>query len=115
MGGAAMDMKLIKVILDLYRGVQWPVAKFQDRALESVQNVIKFDSAMWGSGTNDPHVIHNVHLFRQPQAMMDNYMRFQEQDFLRAAVCANPGATVNLSDIISREELVSTEMYREHA
>jgi DNA-binding CsgD family transcriptional regulator len=111
-----MDMRLSKVILELYRGSrEWPVAEFQDRALETVQSVIQFDSAMWGSGANDPHVIHNVHLFRQPQAMMDNYMRFQEQDFLRAAVCAKPGVTVNLSDIVSREELVSTEMYREHA
>lgn len=109
------NLKLSQTILELYKGSRdWPAAHFQDRAFVTIQGVIQFDSAMWGSGTNDPNVIHNVHLFHQPQAMMDNYMRFQDKDMFRMAVCATPGVSVNLTDIISRAELVKTEIYREH-
>lgn len=105
---------LNELILELYRaGRECSVEEFQDCALDAVQKAIRFDSAMWGAGANDPHVIHHVHLYRQPQRMIEDYAAgFQEKDFLRARVCETPGVTVNLADMVTREEYRRTEIYQ---
>lgn len=67
----------------------------------------------WGGGANGPYIIHHVHLYRQPQRMIEDYAAgFQEKDFLRAKVCGAPGVTVNLADMVTREEYRRTEIYR---
>lgn len=103
------------VILDLYQGTQvWTQSNFQNRALERVKTLIPFDSAMWGAGANNPNVINNVYLYRQPRKMMEEYTQYyQDHDFLRAEVCARPGTTINLNDLMARKEFERSRIYRE--
>lgn len=110
-----MRDRVSQVIVDLYQGVRlWTPEQFQENAFELVKSVISFDSGMWGTGANSPYVIHSVHLYRQPSAMMEHYTRdLQHEDFVRAAVCENPGVTVNLADLMSPDEFTQTRIYKE--
>lgn len=105
------------IIHRLYQGAtQWPLIHFQEAALDTVAEIIPFDSAMWGRGGEPPEAIVDVHLERQPQQMIDNYMAdFQQEDFLADAVRSQPGKTVNLVDLMSREAFEKTRIYREFA
>ncbi|MBI3393229.1 MAG: hypothetical protein HY039_08575 [Nitrospirae bacterium] len=109
-----MDAALNQLILELYRGSrECPADEFQDRALDAVQKAIPFDSAVWGAGANNPHVIHHVHLYRQPQRMNEDYVAgFQDKDFMRVKVSETPGVTVNLADLVTRDEYRRTDIYR---
>lgn len=111
--GRVSPETLNDLILELYRGGrECPMEEFQDRALDAVQRVIPFDSAVWGTGANDPHVIHHVHLYNLPQRMNEDYAGFQEKDFMRPKVSETPGVTVNLADLVTREEYRASEIYR---
>lgn len=110
-----MRDRVSEVIIELYQGVrQWAPEQFQENAFELVKSVISFDSGMWGTGANSPYVIHSVHLYRQPWAMMEHYTRdLQHEDFVRTAVCEHPGVTVNLADLMSPHEFKETRIYKE--
>jgi len=111
-----VDERLSSILLELYQGVRkQPVADFRHWALERLQPILDFDSAMWGVASNSPNRMYEVYLHNQPPEMMENYVRYQDQDFLRVKVCETPGVTVNLADLVSREELIQSVIYREHA
>lgn len=111
--GRVSPETLNDLILELYcGGRECPMEEFQDRALDAVQRVIPFDSAVWGTGANDPHIIHHVHLYNQPQRMNEDYAGFQEKDFMRPKVSETPGVTVNLADLVTRQEYRASEIYR---
>lgn len=105
------------IIQRLYRGAtEWPLIHFQQAALDAVAEIISFDSAMWGRGGEPPEAIVDVHLDRQPKRMIEEYLAdFQQEDFLADAVRGQPGKTVNLVDLISREDFEKTRLYREFA
>lgn len=106
-----------EIIQRLYRGAtEWPLIHFQQAALDTVAEIIPFDSAMWGRGGEPPEAIVDVHLDRQPKRMIEEYLAdFQQEDFLADAVRSQPGKTVNLVDLISREDFEKTRLYREFA
>ncbi len=112
-----MDKGLNKVILELHEGmIDIPFNRFQEWALHIVQKLIPFDSAMWGSGTYLPEDIHSMYLFNQPQEMLDVYVeKYQRDDFLRKAAILNAGTTINIRDLVTREEFEATEVYKDHA
>lgn len=106
-----------EVVRRLYRGsVEWPLAYFQRAALDTVAELIPFDSGMWARGGEAPEAIVDVYLDRQPMEMIHDYMAGpQNEDFLADAVRAQPGKTVNLCDLMSREEFERTSMYNRFA
>lgn len=115
--GREMEPATSAIILELYRGTrEVPHSEFQRWALERMRTLIPFDSAMWGSGALEPNVIHNVHLYKQPRRMIDEYLaRFYEQDFLRIQVSEHPGVTVNASDLENFKYFEDSEIYRDFA
>ena len=105
------------IVRRLYRGsVEWPLAYFQRAALDTVMELLPFDSAMWARGGEVPDAIVDVFLDRQPQQMIDEYMATpQHLDFLADAVRSQPGRTVNLCDLMSRAEFEQTPIYQQFA
>jgi DNA-binding CsgD family transcriptional regulator len=104
-----------EIIRRFYRGAtEWPLNHFQQTSLDTLAELIAFDSAMWGRGGEPPDAIVDVHLDRQPRRMIERYLAdFQQEDFLADAVRSQPGKTVNLVDLISREDFEKTRIYRE--
>lgn len=111
-----LDERAGQFLLDLYRQSQElrPEA-FCPWVFDRLRRVIPFDSAMWGRGTGKPVAIHDVHVFGQPNEMMLNYDRVKRYDFFAAAVQSNPRRTMDIYDLISRQDFVRHVIYREHA
>lgn len=102
------------VILELHRaGRETASRQFQPSALELIQEIIPFDSAWWGNAAAEPMEIHQLYLFNCDDSILETYMPYIEQDFFRAALMAQPGVTINMSDLIPRERYVRTALYRE--
>lgn len=103
------------IVRRLYRGsVEWPLAYFQRAALDTVMELLPFDSAMWARGGEAPEAIVDVFLDRQPPQMIEEYMAGpQHMDFLADAVRSQPGRTVNLCDLMSRAEFEKTPIYQQ--
>ncbi|MFO1220714.1 MAG: helix-turn-helix transcriptional regulator [Burkholderiaceae bacterium] len=113
---STLDERAGHFLLDLYRhSQQLPADTFCGWTFDRLQEVIPFDSAMWGHGTGKPVAIHDVHVIGQPPEMMLNYGRLKRRDFLAAAVQANPGKTIDIYDLISRADFERHVIYREHA
>ena len=105
---------LNQVTLSLYReGRDVPLRIFQDWALEQVRSLIPFDSAWWGSSAVEPMKIHWLHLHNCDKSILKTYPPYIADDFFRAALMASPGASINLSDLITRARFVRTALYRD--
>ncbi len=114
---ATADRALSHFLLGLYREarVRDP-ASFCTWALRGLRQLVPFDSAMWGHGATAESVeLYDVHLLDQPEAMLANYARVRQHDFLARAVGERPGTTVELYSIIDRPSFTRTRMYRQHA
>lgn len=101
----------------LYRGsIDWPLVHFQEAALDTVADLISFDSAMWGLRGGPPDSFVEVHLDRQPKQMLDAYLaNFQHEDLFSNAARSQLGKVVNLAELISCEAYEKTRFYREFA
>ena len=105
-----------QLLLRLHGGAgERSLAGFRHWVLQQLESILDFDSAMWGSASEDPRQMHEVCLYRQPRAMLESYARYQDDDFLRDEVCRLPGRTVNLADLMTPEQLQRQRIYREHA
>jgi DNA-binding CsgD family transcriptional regulator len=111
------ELELVStLILCLYQfGHDLPIDQFRRWALDRLRELIPFDSTMWGTGSESPQAINEVFLYNQPQGMIDEYVQggWQAQDFLRTACVTHPSQTINLSDLISRDDWHRTALYRE--
>ncbi|MGD9943921.1 MAG: response regulator transcription factor [Burkholderiaceae bacterium] len=108
-----MDESIDDFLIALYRGsrdVSWQ--QFQGWALELLQTKLRFDSAWWGKGSHQAGYVHNLHLYRCRPEIIEDYRRWVGEDFMRAAVMARPGESINLSDLMSREDFLRTPVYR---
>jgi DNA-binding CsgD family transcriptional regulator len=113
LANTSMSREINNVLLSLYReGRELQLHNFQDWALEQVRNVISFDSAWWGNAAMEPSKIHWLRLFNCDESILGDYPPYIDQDFFRAALVANPGVCINMSDLTTRERFVRTEMYR---
>lgn len=115
-----------QVVLSLYReGRDLELPSFQAWALAQVRSVIGFDSAWWGDAGLAANPIYGSQLFNCDAAILDDYRARIEGmadrqgmeacwdgDFFRAAWMANPGTSINLSDLCTRERYVNTDLYR---
>ena len=108
------DLRAVnEVILTLYRdGRDIALRTYQDWALEQIRGLIPFDSAWWGNAAAEPMKIHWIHLHNCDASIMETYPPYMAEDFFRAELMAKPGATVNMSDLITRKDFVRTELYR---
>ena len=102
------------VILELHRaGRETACEQFQNAALALVQELIPFDSAWWGNAAAEPMEIHQLYLYNCDDSILEAYTPYMDQDFFRAALIAQPGVSINMSDLITRERFVRSELYRE--
>lgn len=86
-----------KLLLHLYRlSHEQPVENFQDAALELLKPVLPFDSAWWGSATvTDSGLdVHTIHLYRQPEEMLQAYEEVKHLDTAAQAVTLRPADTL---------------------
>ena len=97
-----------QLILDLHRASHdVPFRYFQGHALGLMKQVINFDSAWWGIASINPNLVHRIHLHN-----CDGGLPYIEQNFFREVLLRNPGTTINLSDLMSRDAYVQTELYQ---
>lgn len=109
-----LHQDLSRLILELYRiARETPFAAFQPRALELVGGVISFDSAWWGNASAVPQQLHRMYLFNCDQALVDDYPPYMEEDFFRVALIADPGRSINMADLTSRQKYARSRLYRE--
>lgn len=109
-----MDLpRFNRLLLDLHRtGQEAPLSQFQPAALELIQEMIPFDSAWWGNASAEPLEIHRLHLHNCDDSILETYTPYMDQDFFRAALMANPGVSINMSDLTTRTHFVRTELYQ---
>ncbi|MFN3716767.1 MAG: response regulator transcription factor [Thiobacillus sp.] len=110
-----MDIaQLNAVILDLHRaGREVRLSAFQLIALELIGSLIPFDSAWWGTASANPPEIHHLHLHNCDASILETYVPYMPQDFMRAALIAHPGRSINLADLTTRAKFVRTALYQQ--
>lgn len=85
---------------------------FQRVALELISELIPFDSAWWGNASAEPAEIHSLYLHNCAESILADYLPLMGEDFMRAALIANPGRSINLADLITRARFVRTALYQ---
>lgn len=103
-----------RLLLDLHRtGQEAPLSRFQPAAVELIREMIPFDSAWWGNASAEPLEIHRLFLDNCDDSILETYVPHMGEDFMRVALMANPGKTINLSDLTTRARLVRTALYQQ--
>ncbi len=89
------------VIADIYDGVyRLPIATFKDQTLARLKDAIPFDSAIWGSGAQNPQLIFGIATYAFPLDRLIAYStHWQDHDALRNAVAAQPGHCLRNEDL----------------
>lgn len=77
---------------------------FKEQAMELLGRLIPFDMALWASGHTEGLKVHNFYLSGLPQALMERWEQIKDQDRLLASIIANPGRTLDVFDVYSKEE-----------
>lgn len=102
-----------QLLLEIHRaGQEAPVDKFQPVALGLIAECLPFDSAWWGNASTDPPEIHRLHLHNCEASILDTYLPYMAQDFMRAELIAHPGRSINLADLTTRARFVRTALYQ---
>ena len=109
----SMDDRLSQFLLELYRASrEIPFRNFQGWCLARLQQVIDFDSAWWGNASEMPLQMHRIHLHNCAPSILDDYLPYIDGDLFRIRACAQPGVTLNTSDIYTREALDETPIHQ---
>lgn len=110
-GAGNMIEQFSGVVLGLARASrEQPASSFQQAALELAKPILRFDSALWGSGSirmGEP-VTHAMYLYNQPEEMWKTWAKYAYQDRLIGMMLAAPGVTVNAEEA---EVLKGLEIY----
>ncbi len=111
-----LNDKISQLLLELYRGSSHqPTDTFKQWAMDLVNSVVPFDSGIWVMGsTEDTVTAHSLYLHNQPTEMIENYIRFKDEDPLRDVALTQPGNTFDLYDIVPRNKFMKTRIYIEH-
>ena len=109
-----MDIsRLNPVLLDLHQaGREAPFKAFQSIALDLINRLIPFDSAWWGNASAEPLEIHRLHLHNCEHTILQDYLPYIGEDFMRAELMAHPGRSINLADLTTRARFVRTALYQ---
>ncbi len=104
---------LNRIILELHRaGREAALSSFQPSALDLIREIVPFDSAWWGNASAEPLEIHRLYLHNCEASILEDYLPYMDEDFMRAALMANPGRTINLADLTTRARFVRTALYQ---
>ncbi|MGE0800216.1 MAG: response regulator transcription factor [Lautropia sp.] len=107
-----LDQAVDDLILRLYRGsTEVSFARFQDWSLDLLGGVVRFDAAWWGKANAEPNKILSVHLLNADPSILDDYRKIDAIDSFRDAMLAQPGTTINLSDLMSRKDFERSPIY----
>ncbi len=96
--------ELSALALELYRVCrEAPVDRYQNWALARLREVVDFDAGKWVSGhmTKQAPVVHSVTLFNRPPAMLVDYERVKQHDFVAFDCVANRGRALVFNAIAS--------------
>jgi DNA-binding CsgD family transcriptional regulator len=104
-----------EIILGLYEDVfRLAVDRFKEDSLARLRDVIPFDSAIWGSGAEDPQLIFGIAACDFPFERLVAYsVHWQRHDVLRSAVSRRPGECLRNEDLGPVEDHYASEIYRE--
>ena len=90
-----------------------PIATFKDNTLAALTKAIRFDSAIWGSGAQDPQLIFGIATYCFPlDRLMEYSLHWQPHDALRIAVAARPGMCLRNEDLGPIENYHASPIYR---
>jgi DNA-binding CsgD family transcriptional regulator len=88
-------------ILNIYRVAQdTPTDRFQARALELVNSVLRFDSCRWGMALNyTGHrlAFESAYEHNEMSGVLDAYLEVLDQDLVGLAAAAHAGSTINVN------------------
>lgn len=103
-----MLQKFSELVLDLYRNCrEVPIEAFQDCALQFIQPVIEFDSAVWLTSTihqnSDSATFHTRHFYRQPSQLLSDWMKCKGATVFPRKLFASPGRTFACTPFIEME------------
>ena len=103
------------LIANIYGGVlALDFTVFKERTLSALSAMIPFASGVWASGVYSSNTMHSVALLRQPPDMLLAYaMRWQEEDFVRAAALASPGQAFRNEDVADLDAYHRSSIYLE--
>ena len=103
------------VVLAIYDLVfQASLETFREASLSLLRKTIGFDSAIWGSGVEEPQLIFGIAACDfPPERLLEYGLRWQSHDVLRGAVSRRPGECLRNEDIQSLDDHYVTEIYRE--
>lgn len=102
-------------VVALYGSVlRQPFERFKEETLRSLNTLLPFSSAVWGSGVHSTNTMLSLTLVDQPPEMLMAYARdWQAQDFCRAAAVASPGRAFRHQDLGGIEHYRSTAIYQQ--
>lgn len=90
-----------------------PFATFREGCLQRLRELIPFDSAIWGSGVQEPMLIFGIAAVDfAPERLVEYGMRWQAHDVLRSAVAKRPGEALRNEDIQPLDAHYESEIYQ---
>jgi DNA-binding CsgD family transcriptional regulator len=100
-------------VADLYRGVfTLPFEAFKEATLRQLQGVLRFDSAVWGSGVHSTNEMLSLSFLNQaPATLMTYAAEWQARDFVRTAAIAQPGRAFRNQDVMAPERYRESDFY----
>lgn len=103
-------------VAELYRGVfTLPFEAFKDATLRRLQTLLRFDSAVWGSGVYSTNEMLSLSYVNQSVDQLMAYAtKWQQHDVVRAAIVANPGRAFRNEDVVPLEQYHQSAIYREY-
>jgi DNA-binding CsgD family transcriptional regulator len=96
----AVRQSLNRFVLELYRLTgSGPCDAFGPIAFELLEEMLAFDSALWGTFTLTPGgaLAHSLYLHKLPARMMEEYEHLKQYDVLNQQSVAQCGTTLNVS------------------
>ena len=101
------------LLLDLYRlARELPLAEFQRRVLERLEEAVPFDGAWWGMSRIDRQ-LHSSFPFRMSERFVGYWSNMREYDVLAETVIREPAITINLNAATAVSNPVFAEFLRE--
>ncbi len=105
--------ELSRLLLDLHTTASaGPFDHCKERLLVALRRRIAFDSAIWGSGAENPQMIFGIATVDFPPEKLAGYAAWQSQDALRAAVAQRPGVCLRNEDLGPLSEHHASAIYQ---
>ena len=112
--GLSFSARVNAAVLDIHESVPLAsFATFRESCLQRVRGLVAFDSAIWGSGVEEPQLIFGISACDFPPERLVEYgLRWQPHDLLRRAVSRRPGVCLRNEDIQTLDDHYASEIYQ---